>query len=96
MGEGTSIGHLSYVGDSVIGDHVNFGAGTVTANLRHDNGNVQVVVKGAKVDSGRRKLGAMIGDRAKTGIHTSIYPGRMIFSEAKSMPGDIVKYNLGE
>ncbi|MBI5390451.1 NTP transferase domain-containing protein [Candidatus Woesearchaeota archaeon] len=87
----TSIGHLSYVGDSVLGEHVNLGAGTITANLRHDDATVKSMVKGELVDSYRRKLGAIIGDHAHTGIHTSIYPGRKIWPKQTTVPGEVVK-----
>ncbi|ELZ36202.1 nucleotidyl transferase [Halorubrum saccharovorum DSM 1137] len=70
-----SVGHLSYVGDSVLGRDVNFGAGTNVANLRHDGENVRLTVKGDRVDTGRRKLGAIVGDGAKTGINTSLNAG---------------------
>ncbi|ELZ47208.1 nucleotidyl transferase [Halorubrum coriense DSM 10284] len=70
-----SVGHLSYVGDSVLGRGVNFGAGTNVANLRHDGENVRLTVKGDRVDTGRRKLGAIVGDGAKTGINTALNAG---------------------
>ncbi|NTV22744.1 MAG: NTP transferase domain-containing protein [Nanoarchaeota archaeon] len=90
IGDNTSIGHLSYVGDSIIGDHVNFGAGTITANLKHDNANVRSQVKDTIIDTGRRKLGTVVGDKVHTGIHTSIYPGRKIWPEKMTLPGEIV------
>lgn len=85
-----SIGHLSYVGDSVIGEGVNFGAGTITANLRHDEKPVSFMHNEKRVDSGRRKLGAVVGDGVHTGIHTSIYPGRKLWPRATTLPGEIV------
>ncbi|AFH42428.1 MULTISPECIES: bifunctional sugar-1-phosphate nucleotidylyltransferase/acetyltransferase [Fervidicoccus] len=72
---GAKIPHLNYVGDSVIGEYVNLGAGTVTANLRHDGKNVKSLVKGEYIDTGMRKLGAIVGNYTKTGINTSILPG---------------------
>ncbi|MBI2176312.1 NTP transferase domain-containing protein [Candidatus Woesearchaeota archaeon] len=92
--DNVTIGHLSYCGDSVIGSNVNFGAGTITANLRHDDGNVKSMVKGQLVDTGRRKLGTIIGDNAKTAIHTSIYPGRKIWLGKTTLPGEVVKKDL--
>ena len=71
----TNVNHLSYVGDSVIGVDCNLGAGTNLANLRFDDKNVKVTIKGERVDSGRRKLGAIFGDGVKTGINTSVNPG---------------------
>lgn len=90
IGDNTSIGHLSYVGDSVIGDNVNFGAGTITANLRHDDKNIKTPVKGSLADTGRRKLGTIIGDNVHTGINTSIYPGRKIWPGRSTVPGEII------
>ncbi|MBC7127406.1 MAG: bifunctional sugar-1-phosphate nucleotidylyltransferase/acetyltransferase [Candidatus Methanosuratincola petrocarbonis] len=73
--ERTHIGHLSYIGDSVLGRGCNIGAGTITANLRFDERNVRASLKGKVVDTGHRKLGAFLGDGVKTGINVSIYPG---------------------
>ncbi len=92
--DGTSIGHLSYVGDSVIGQRVNFGAGTITANLRHDNKSVNVTIKGKRISSGRRKLGAIIGDDAKTGIGTSLSPGVVLHQGARTSVGVIVERDI--
>jgi UDP-N-acetylglucosamine diphosphorylase/glucosamine-1-phosphate N-acetyltransferase len=71
----TRIGHLSYVGDSIIDENCNFGAGTKIANLRLDNKTIKVTIKGKRVDSGRRKLGILMGDNVKTGINVSFMPG---------------------
>jgi len=92
--ESTNIGHLSYCGDSVIGCHVNFGAGTIVANFRHDGENHRSLVDGKLIDTGRHKFGAVIGDHVHTGIHTSIYPGRKIWPHICTRPGDIVKTDL--
>lgn len=94
IGDGTNIPHLSYVGDSVIGENSNLAAGTITANLRHDGRNVRSAVKGKLVDTGRRKLGAIIGDGVHTGINTSIYPGRKIWPGKTTLPGQAVKEDV--
>lgn len=87
-----SVGHLSYVGDSVIGARVNFGAGTVTSNLRHDGKNHKwLSPELGWVDTGRRKFGAVIGEDVHTGIHTSIYPGRAIPAGSAIRPGTVVE-----
>lgn len=75
---GAKAPHLNYVGDSVLGEDCNLGAGTVIANLRHDEAPVQVVHRGARVDTGRKKLGAIVGDGAKTGINASLNPGTVL------------------
>jgi UDP-N-acetylglucosamine diphosphorylase/glucosamine-1-phosphate N-acetyltransferase len=73
--DGTHVGHLSYVGDSILGERCNLAAGTITANLRLDDGPVKMLVKGEVVDTGRRKLGAILGDNVKTGINALLMPG---------------------
>jgi len=69
------IGHLSYVGDSILGEKCNLGAGTITANYRLDGGTIKMTVKDRVVDSGRTKLGAVLGDNVKTGINALFMPG---------------------
>ena len=92
---GASVGHLSYVGDSVLGEDVNFGAGTVVANLRHDGENVRARVKGATVDTERRKFGVAVGDGAKTGVNTSLNSGTRLGVGATTTPGETVKLDKG-
>ena len=89
IGDNVSIGHLSYFGDSIFGDNINIGAGTIAANLRHDQQTIKVNVQGKSVDTGRRKFGVVIGDGVHTGIHTSLYPGRLL--GRNTLPGEIIK-----
>jgi bifunctional UDP-N-acetylglucosamine pyrophosphorylase/glucosamine-1-phosphate N-acetyltransferase len=90
----SSIGHLSYVGDSIIGHKVNFGAGTITSNLRHDGKNHRTQISDELIDTGRRKFGTIIGDHVHTGINTSFYPGRKIFPNCSTRPGEIVQKDI--
>jgi bifunctional UDP-N-acetylglucosamine pyrophosphorylase/glucosamine-1-phosphate N-acetyltransferase len=76
--DGTHVAHLNYVGDSILGERCNLGAGTKIANLRLDERNVVVSVKGKDVDTGLRKLGCIMGDDVKTGINASIDVGTII------------------
>lgn len=92
--DNSSVGHLSYVGDSVIGENVNLGAGFIVANLRHDNSDVKSMVKKELVSTGRKKFGTAIGDGVKTGIRTSVYPGRKIWPGKTTLPGEIVKEDI--
>ncbi len=87
---GATVGHLSYVGDSVLGRDVNFGAGTTVGNLRHDGATVRMTVKGARVDTGRRKLGTITGDDAKTGINSSVNPGVRLGAGETTAPGEVL------
>jgi bifunctional UDP-N-acetylglucosamine pyrophosphorylase/glucosamine-1-phosphate N-acetyltransferase len=84
--KGTKIPHFNYVGDSVIGESCNFGAGTKIANLRLDKKSIKI----NDTDTGRKKLGAIIGDRVETGINTSINVGTRIGNNAHIGPGAIV------
>lgn len=78
----SNVPHLNYVADSAIAEKCNLGAGTKIANLRFDEANVKVTVKGKRIDSGRKKLGAFIGYNVKTAINVSIYPGVKIGSDS--------------
>ncbi|MDA2937505.1 sugar phosphate nucleotidyltransferase [Acidobacteria bacterium AH-259-A15] len=89
-----SVGHLCYIGDSVIGRQTNIGAGTITANLRHDGLPIRTPINGVMVNTGRRKFGTLIGEGAHVGIHTTIYPGRKIASGKMTLPGQIVKEDV--
>ena len=90
----TNVGHLSYIGDSILGEGVNLGAGTTVSNLRHDGKNHFSMVGGILVDTGRRKFGTVVGDQVHTGIHTSIYPGRKLWPGTSTRPGEIVQRDL--
>jgi UDP-N-acetylglucosamine diphosphorylase/glucosamine-1-phosphate N-acetyltransferase len=83
---GSDFPHHNYCGDSVIGEGGNFGAGTKMANLRLDKQNIKV----AGIDTGRQKLGAIIGDHVETGINSSINCGSMIGNNTFIGPGVVV------
>ena len=83
---GSKIPHHNYVGDSIIGEECNLGAGTKIANLRLDK--KDIIVGG--IDTKRHKLGAIIGDRVETGINVSINVGSMIGNNTHIGPGAIV------
>ena len=90
LGDKVSVGHLSYAGDSVICNNVNFGAGTIISNLRHDGRNHRWLENQEFLDTGRRKFGAIIGEGVHTGIHTAIYPGRSLSAGSCTTPGEVV------
>lgn len=86
----TNIGHLSYVGDSVIGSNCNLGAGTTIANLRLDEKPVKMEVGGRVISSGRRKLGTIIADNVRTGVNCTINVGVKIGPDSAVGPGAVV------
>ncbi|OGO22737.1 MAG: glucose-1-phosphate thymidylyltransferase [Chloroflexi bacterium RBG_16_50_9] len=81
--KGSKLPHHNYVGDSVIGAQCNLGAGTKIANLRLDKNNIRA----AGIDTGRRKLGTIMGDNVETGINASINVGCMIGNNTFIGPG---------
>lgn len=77
---GSKIPHHNYVGDSVIGENCNMGSGTKVANLRLDDSHISVIINGDRIDTGRRKLGVIMGDGVKTGVNSVIDVGTVIGS----------------
>jgi UDP-N-acetylglucosamine diphosphorylase / glucose-1-phosphate thymidylyltransferase / UDP-N-acetylgalactosamine diphosphorylase / glucosamine-1-phosphate N-acetyltransferase / galactosamine-1-phosphate N-acetyltransferase len=90
----TKINHLTYVGDSIIGEGCNFGAGTNIANLRMDDAEIKIEVKDKLVKSGRKKFGCLMGDNVKTGINVSIMPGRSIYPNSYVEAGSVVRNTI--
>ena len=72
--------HMTYLGDSVIGSNVAFGAGTVTGNYRLDEGEIVSHVEGKDIPTGLRKFGTVVGSDSRVGIHVTINPGVKIGS----------------
>jgi bifunctional UDP-N-acetylglucosamine pyrophosphorylase/glucosamine-1-phosphate N-acetyltransferase len=70
--------HQNYIGDSIIGENCNFGAGSKVANLRFDKKNIKTKVNGNKIDTKRRKLGVIMGDNVQTGINSMMNTGTSI------------------
>ncbi|MBU0536114.1 MAG: NTP transferase domain-containing protein [Nanoarchaeota archaeon] len=100
--DNSAVPHLTYLGDSIIGENVNIAAGCVTGNLRHDKGiirtsmkkEVEGEVKEELVETGLTKFGTVIGDNARLGVKTIIYPGRKIWPGKSTLPGEVVKKNV--
>ena len=90
----THVPHQNYVGDSILGERCNLGAGTKVANLRLDEAAVKVVWKGIEVDTGLRKLGVIMGDDVKVGINASIDAGTIIGEESFLGPGAHARGNI--
>lgn len=81
---GAKAPHLNYVGDSILGRGVNLGAGTVLSNFRHDGGEIRI---GRGLSSGRRKLGAVLGDKVHTGCNSVLHPGVVVGRDTQIYPG---------
>lgn len=86
--------HTNYVGDSVFEGNISMGSGAKTANLRLDEGDIFSVVKGKKLDTGRVKLGAMVGKDVRIGVNASIMPGIKIGAHSFVGSGVILDNDL--
>ena len=90
--------HMNYLGESVIGNNVSFGAGTVTGNLRLDEAEILSTVKDEKINTGKTKFGTVVGDNCRIGIHVSINPGIKIgsgtFISSKALVEKDVENNM--
>jgi NDP-sugar pyrophosphorylase family protein len=87
---GVHAAHFAYLGDSVLGNGVNLGAGTKCANLRLDRANVQVRKEGGFIDTGMHKLGAVMGDGVQTGCNSVMNPGVFLGKDVVCHPNTTV------
>jgi NDP-sugar pyrophosphorylase family protein len=78
--------HFNYVGDSIIGNKVNLGAGVKCANLRFDHQPISVYWGNEKIDTQLPKLGAIIGDHAQIGCNCVINPGTIFGKNSFCFP----------
>jgi len=85
----TNIPHQNYVGDSIIGENTNLGAGAKIANLRFDKKNIKATINGNKIDTKRKKLGAIIGDNTQIGINAMLNNGSIIGNNVYVGPGSL-------
>lgn len=85
--DGVQVPHYNYVGDSILGYKAHLGAGAVCSNVRGDKG--LVTVDG--IATGRKKVGAMVGDLAEVGCHAVLNPGTVIGRNARVYPTACVR-----
>ena len=84
--DGAAATHFVYVGDSIVGNDANLGAGVKCANLRLDRDEVSVQWENQKVKSGLKKFGAIIGDRVQIGCNCVLNPGTLVGKETYCHP----------
>jgi len=83
--------HFNFVGDSILGNHVNLGAGVTCANFRVDRKDVVVRISDKMWKTGLRKFGAIIGDRSQLGCHTVVNPGVLLKKKTLTRAGAIIQ-----
>jgi len=88
--DGAKAGHFAYVGDSVLGSGANLGAGTKLANLKIIGGAIRIRTREGEVDTGRRKLGAILGDGTETGCNAVLSPGTLLVPKSMVYPNTTV------
>lgn len=78
--------HYNYVGDSVLGYKAHMGAGSITSNVKSDK--LNVVIKGVdgNIETGRKKIGAMLGDNVEVGCGSVLNPGTVVGRESNIYP----------
>lgn len=75
---GVQVPHYNYVGDSILGYKSHMGAGSITSNVKSDKSLVVVKDADAKIATGRKKFGAMLGDYVEVGCNSVLNPGTVI------------------
>ncbi len=78
--------HFNYVGDSILGNKINLGAGVKCANLRLDHQPIHIFIQGEKINTGLSKLGAIVGDGAQVGCNCVINPGTILAKNSFCFP----------
>lgn len=84
-------GHFNYIGDSILGNNTNIGAGTKFANLRFLDGNISIDHEKAIIDTGMKKFGAILGDNTQTGCNSVTNPGTILGKNSFVMPNTTVR-----
>ena len=87
----TETPHYNYVGDSVLGFHAHMGAGAVTSNVKSDRKNVVIKAAEEQIPTGRKKVGAMLGDWVEVGCNSVLNPGTVIGKHSNVYPGSAVR-----
>lgn len=78
--------HYNYVGDSILGYKSHMGAGSITSNVKSDKKLVIVKGKDAKIETGLKKFGAMLGDEVEVGCGSVLNPGTVVGSHSNIYP----------
>ena len=88
--------HYNYVGDSVLGYKAHMGAGSITSNVKSDKLLVTVKCGDEKIETGLKKIGAMLGDRVEVGCNSVLNPGTMIGRDSNVYPTSCVRGTIPE
>lgn len=78
--------HYNYVGDSILGYKSHMGAGSITSNVKSDKTPVTVAYEGERVETGLKKMGAILGNYVEVGCNSVLNPGTIIGSNSNVYP----------
>ncbi len=78
--------HYNYVGDSILGYKSHMGAGSITSNVKSDKTLVVIKNQGELLETGRKKVGAMVGDYVEVGCNSVLNPGTVVGRESNVYP----------
>jgi acetyltransferase-like isoleucine patch superfamily enzyme len=84
--DGAKAGHFAYIGDSVVGNEANLGAGTKLANLNIREQIIRVMAHGTQIVTNLRKFGAILGDHVETGCNSVTNPGTVLGKRCMVLP----------
>ncbi len=84
--DNVQVPHYNYVGDSILGYRSHMGAGSITSNVKSDKTLVVINVDGAKLETGIKKIGAMLGDMVEVGCGSVLNPGTVIGRNSNVYP----------
>ncbi len=83
--------HYNYVGDSILGCRAHMGAGSITSNVKSDKTLVVVRGEGVSIETGLKKMGAMLGDRVEVGCNSVLNPGTVVGRDSSIYPTSCVR-----
>ncbi|MGN0240443.1 MAG: UDP-N-acetylglucosamine pyrophosphorylase [Candidatus Weimeria sp.] len=91
--DNVEVPHYNYVGDSVLGFHAHMGAGSITSNIKSDRTNVVIkdFSSGEKIETGLRKIGALLGDYVEVGCNTVLNPGSVVGPHSTIYPVSMIR-----
>lgn len=89
--DGVQVPHYNYVGDSILGYKAHMGAGSITSNVKSDKKPVVVRDGAERAETGRKKVGAMLGDRVEIGCNSVLNPGAVLGRDASVYPTSCVR-----
>ncbi len=89
--DNVQVPHYNYVGDSILGYKAHMGAGSITSNVKSDKKLVVIKNEGELIETGRKKVGALVGDRVEVGCNTVLNPGTVVGRDSNIYPVSCVR-----